>query len=502
MLTRREEILAIYNSGPEAVIDLIERQESIIAAQASLIEKQSQIISELTIKIEQLETRIAELESQINQNSRNSSRPPSTDVFIKPKSQRKKGERPVGGQKGHPGHTLEMVDNPEKTVLCKATKCAGCGASLEDVPVIDLERRQVCDIPPLKVVVTEYQSEHKQCPDCGCDNQGKFPDDVQYPVQYGQTVKILMVYLSVFQLIPYERMCMLFSDVFGLSISKATIAKAIKNCNDNLAGYDKIIKQALSKAPILHVDETGFRVIGKRRWLHVASTELMTWYGHHKNRGKSGTDALQILPDFKGTMVHDFWKTYFQYDCLHALCNVHLIRELTGITENFQQIWCEQMKALTLEIKKEVDSAKLCFCLLSLKQIADFEARYAQIIELGKQENPVTEYVRPVGKRGRKEQSKAKNLLDRFESYPTEILAFMHDFSIPFDNNLVERDIRMMKVQQKISGTFRSEEGADWFCCIRGYISTVRKNDRPVLASIKDAFNGEPFIPSAALVSM
>ncbi|MDO9324668.1 MAG: IS66 family transposase, partial [Methanoregula sp.] len=413
MPTRREEILAIYNSGPEAVIDLIERQESIIAAQASLIEKQSRIISELTIKIEQLETRIAELESRLNQNSRNSSRPPSTDVFIKPKSLRKKGERPVGGQKGHPGHTLEMVDNPEKTVLCNATKCAGCGASLEDVPVIDVERRQVSDIPPLKIVVTEYQAEHKQCPHCGCENRGKFPDDVQYPVQYGQTVKILMVYLSVFQLIPYERMCMLFSDIFGLSVSKATIAKAIKNCNDNLAGYDKIIKQALSKAPVLHVDETGFRVKGKRRWLHVASTELMTWYGHHKNRGKCGTDALQILPDFQGTMVHDFWRTYFQYDCLHALCNVHLIRELTGITENFGQIWSEQMKALTLEIKKEVDSAKLRLCLLSLNQIADFEARYARIVELGKLENPVPEYVRPVGKRGQKKQSKAKNLLNR-----------------------------------------------------------------------------------------
>jgi len=478
MAIKREEILALCKSDPESIVTLIEKMDA---------------------RISQLEVRIAELESQIKQNSRNSSRPPSTDVFIKPKSQRKKGEHPVGGQKGHPGHTLEMVDNPEKTVVCKATKCAGCGASLEDVPVIDLERRQVCDIPPLKVVVTEYQSEHKQCPDCGCDNRGKFPDDVEYPVQYGKTVKILMVYLSVFQLIPYERMCMLFSDVFGLSISKATIAKALKNCNDTLAGYDEIVKQALSRAPVLHVDETGFRVTGKRRWLHVASTEFMTWYGHHKNRGKRGTDALQILPDFKGTMVHDFWKTYFQYDCLHALCNVHLIRELTGISENFGQIWSEQMMNLTLEIKKEVDSAQLRLCLLSLKQIADFETRYTRIIELGKRENPVTEYIRPVGKRGRRKQSKAKNLLNRFESYSTEILAFMHDFSIPFDNNLVERDIRMMKVQQKISGTFRSEEGADWFCRIRGYISTVRKNDRPVLASIKDAFDGDPFVPSAAI---
>lgn len=310
-----------------------------------------------------------------------------------------------------------------------------------------------------------------------------------------------MVYLSVFQLIPYERICEFFSDVFGLSLSKATIANALKTCNDNLADYDKTIQQALSRASALHVDETGFRVKKDRRWLHIACTALLTWYGHHKDRGKTGTDALNILPTFKGTMVHDFWKTYFKYDCLHALCNAHLIRELTGISEDFGQIWSDQMKELILEIKKEVDSTRLRLCLLSPTQIADFEARYARIIELGKQENPEPEYIRSIGKRGRKKHSKAKNLLNRFESFPNEILAFMYDLSIPFDNNQAERDIRMTKVKQKISGTFRSEEGADWFCRIRGYISTIRKNDRPVLASIKDAFEGIPFIPSVSLES-
>jgi transposase/cell division protein FtsB len=486
-------------SNPDAIVVLIEEYEETVAdekAKNTILEEQ---IRELKEQNKVLEEKNRELEAQCKQTSRNSSKPPSTDVFIKPKSQRKKGERPVGGQIGHPGHTLEPVKNPDKQVPHKVKICEECGASLEDVPIIDLERRQVFDIPPQKIVVTEHQAEHKQCPQCGCHNRGKFPSGVEYPVQYGQEIKVLMVYLSVFQLIPYERICEFFTDLFGFSFSKATLAKAIKNCNDNLAGYEEIVKQALSRAPVLHVDETGFRVTGKRRWLHVASTALLTWYGHHKIRGKSGTDALQILPNFKGTMVHDFWKAYFQYDCLHAICNAHLIRELTGITENFGQLWSEQMKELTLEIKKEVDSAKLRLCLLSLQQIADFEARYARIIELGKQENPVTEYVRPVGKRGRKKHSKAKNLLNRFESYHTEILAFMYDFSIPFDNNLVERDIRMTKVQQKISGTFRSEEGADWFCRIRGYISTVRKNDRPVLASIKNAFEGKPFIPEVAL---
>jgi transposase len=501
MTINYDSIRKICANNPDEIVVLIEEYEETIAdekARNTILEEQNR---ELKEQNKVLEEKNRELEAQRKQNSTNSSRPPSTDVFIKPKSQRKKGERPVGGQIGHPGHTLEMVNNPDKKVHHKVTTCEGCGASLEDVPVIDVERRQVYDTPPLKVVITEHRAEHKLCQQCGYHNRGKFPYGVEYPVQYGQALKTLMVYLSVFQLIPYERLCEFFSDVFELSFSKATIARALKNCNDNLADYDKIVKQALSRAPVLHVDETGFRVTGKRRWLHVASTALLTWYGHHKNRGKSGTDALQILPDFKGTMVHDFWKTYFKYDCLHALCNVHLIRELTGISENFGQIWSDQMKELILEIKKEVDSAQLRLCLLNIKQIADFEARYARIIELGNQENPEPEYLRPVGKRGRKKHSKAKNLLNRFESFPNEILAFMYDFSIPFDNNLAERDIRMMKVQQKISGTFRSEEGADWFCRIRGYISTVRKNDRPVLASIKDAFKGTPFIPAVAQVS-
>ncbi len=480
MSLKRAEIRVLCQTNPDEIIALIETYETRIA---------------------QLEARITELEARFNQTSKNSSKPPSSDVFVSQKSQRKKGNRPAGGQKGHVGRTLEMVDNPDKTISHKVTTCEGCGESLESVPVIGLERRQVYDTQPITVAVTEHQAEHKQCPHCGYHNRGKFPDGVEHPVQYGQILKTLMVYLSVFQLIPYERICELFSDVFGLSISKATIALALKNCNNNLADYDKIVKQALTRAPVLHVDETGFRVTAKRHWLHVASTALLTWYGHHKTRGKEGTDELQILPAFKGTMVHDCWKTYFHYDCHHALCNAHLIRELTGISENFGQIWSDQMNELIHEIKKVVDSAKLKLSSISREQIADFELRYARIIEQGKQENPVTEDIRPGGKRGRKKQSTPKNLLDRFERYPTEILAFMYDFSIPFDNNQAERDIRMMKVQQKISGTFRSEEGADWFCRIRGYISTVRKNGRPVLASITDAFDANPFIPALSQTS-
>jgi transposase len=497
MSMRREEILDIYNSGPESVITLIQRQESIIEAQAKLIEKQSRIITELTTKIENLEARIAELEARLNQNSRNSSRPPSTDVFIKPKSQRKKGEHPVGGQKGHTGHTLEMVENPDEIIVHKVTKCKVCGTSLEEEPVISVERRQIHEIPPLKIIVTEHRSEHKKCPCCKCNNRAEFPVDVQYPVQYGRYLKAIVVYLCVFQLVPYDRIRELFSDVFGHFISKATLIKAVASCNDELAEVEEKIRKRLKDEPVLHVDETGFRVNGIRHWLHVASTGLLTWYGFHKKRGSIATDAMQILPAFKGTMVHDFWKSYFRYECRHALCNAHLMRELTGISETFRHEWSSQMNELLHDIKNAVDTARVCSSSLKPQQIAEFELRYSRIIASGMLENPVPISSGMPVKRGRKKQSKAKNLLDRCQLHQQEILAFMYDFGVPFENNQAERDIRMVKLQQKISGTFRSYEGAANFCRIRGYISTVKKNGKPVLASLVGAFDRKPFLPSS-----
>jgi len=475
MTINREEILALCKSDPESIVVLIEKMDA---------------------RISQLEARITELESQIKQNSRNSSRPPSTDVFIKPKSQRKKGERPVGGQKGHKGHTLELVDNPDETVVHKVEVCKECGASLEDVRVTGIERRQVHELPPIKIIVTEHRAEHKQCPHCRCHNKAEFPEDVQYSVQYGRYLKSVMVYLGVYQLIPYDRISQLFSDLCGHSISKGTLAKAVETCYDNLAGVEEKIRTLLVGSQVLNVDETGLRVTGIRQWLHVASTELLTLYGHHKKRGVIATDALQILPDFKGTMIHDFWKPYFRYTCSHALCNAHLLRELTGISEIFGQTWSTQMNELIHDIKTAVDKTSLKSQSLKQNQIVNFEARYSRIIAVGLEENPVIECTRTPGSRGRRKQSKAKNLLDRCQKHRAEILAFMHHPSIPFDNNQAERDIRMVKVQQKISGTFRSDEGARWFCRIRGYISTVKKNTQPVLASLVGAMNDNPFVPS------
>ena len=483
MAVNREEILDLCRTNPEAIADIIERQD--------------RMITQLTEKIVQLEARITELEARLNQNSRNSSQPPSIDGYRRPQSPRKKGEKPPGGQKGHKGQTLEMVETPDKIEVHSVQVCKGCGASLEDEKPVKVERRQVHDAE-FKIIVTEHRAEHKQCPHCGRVNRAEFPSEIQFPVQYGRNLKALMVYLCIYQLIPYDRVRETFSDIFRRSLSTGTLVNAVQDCHQNLAGVEGKIKELLMKAEVIHVDETGMRVFGIRQWLHVASTEVLTWYGHHRNRGNLATDAMQILPRFKGTMVHDFWAPYFRYPSRHALCNAHLLRELNGISENYHQTWSEELHALILEIKGEVDSVPEHSCSLIPHKITDFEGRYFRIIENGLNEIPIPPNSDFPGKRGRKKQSKAKNLIDRCILFKREILSFMYNFSIPFSNNLAERDIRMVKLQQKISGTFRSEDGATAFCRIRGYLSTVKKNDRPVLASLVGAFQGNPFTPTCA----
>jgi transposase len=239
----------------------------------------------------------------------------------------------------------------------------------------------------------------------------------------------------------------------------------------------------LSQSPVVHFDETGTRVNGQRYWLHVASTSQMTYYMVHAKRGSIAMDAMEILPGFTGIAVHDFWSSYFKYECNHSLCNTHTTRELTGISENYLQMWSIEMKALLLEPDK----------------IKDFEEKYDMITKIGFEENPPPLIPQDqTKKRGRKRQSKSKNLLDRFATYKDDILRFMNDFEVPFENNQAERDIRMMKVKQKISGTFRSSHGADMFCRIRGYISTVKKNKISVIDAIMDVFSGKAFIPNTA----
>jgi transposase len=474
----REEIRAVYREGEDAVIALVEG---------------------LLRKIVQLEARLEALENQVKKDSRNSSKPPSSDGFGKrTRSLRGKSERESGGQIGHEGNTLEWREEVDKIIVHPVDCCEGCGASLSDAEVLSLDLRQVHDLPALVLEVIEHQAEVKSCEQCGLMNRGQFPADVVNVVQYGSGLKGLMVYLMEGQLLPSDRVCELLSEVFGCELSEGTLYNTRAQCYEQLEPVEQHLKEGMQEVEVGHFDETGMRVKGKGMWLHVACTSGLTYYFIHTNRGQVAMDAMDILPNFDGISVHDGLSSYAQYDCEHALCNAHHLRELLFIVERYEQLWADLMIALLLEIKDQVEVAKADeLSALTSEQLADFERRYQKLIEQGLKANPpppIDPGIPP--KRGRPKQSPAKNLLDRLQTNQSAVLAFMYDFRVPFDNNQAERDLRMMKLKQKISGTFRSLEGAQMFCRIRGYISTLRKQGVNVLQAIRQVFLGNPFFPA------
>jgi len=486
---KREEILAVYNQGPDAVVALVE----------GLIANFERIYQQQALQITVLEARVKHLENQINTNSRNSGKPPSSDGLARTKSQRKKSGKKSGAQKGHPGHTMEMVPIPDKVKIHKVEQCCQCGVCLADQKPESVERRQVVDMPPLKLEVTEHQAEQKTCPHCGTRNKASFPEGITQPVQYGPEVKALAVYCNQYQLIPYDRTEELFRDLFGRPFSEGSLFTANQLCYEALAGVEQAIKQQLLNSPVINCDETGCRLEGKLNWLHTVSTPELTYYGIHQKRGSGAMDEIGILPLYTGIAKHDFWKAYFKYvNCIHSLCNDHHLRELTWVIDNERQVWAQQMYDLLLEIRSVANEAKENSKMhLELEQLMDFESRFQGIITLGYRENPFFEVWEPDKQRkGRPKKPKARNLLERLDKHRTEALNFMYDFRIPFGNNQAERDIRMTKVQQKISGGFRSLQGAKIFCRLRGYISTAKKNSVPVLGALRDALLGCPFVPN------
>lgn len=339
----------------------------------------------------------------------------------------------------------------------------------------------------------EHQVETVLCPCCGAATTAEFPADVTNPVQYGPQVKQLAVYLRTEQFIPYERERQLLADLFELPISPGTLQNFVTTAAETVEPALQAIKEALIQAEVAHADETGFYVNGQRCWLHTVSTDEMTYYEPHAKRGQQATDAIGILPEFKGTLVHDAWATYFKYQLLlHALCNAHHLRDLTAVVENDQQSWAMLMIACLLAAKERVAAARQAGeNELPADDLARIHQLYDAIVCLGLEENPLPEAHPPPGKRGRPKKTKARNLVERFDQHKAAILRFVHDFKVPFDNNLAERDIRMMKVQQKISGCFRSWEGAEQFCRLRSYISTIRKQGLSVWEALGTLFNGD-----------
>lgn len=491
----RGRVLEAYRQGSEAVVELVGGLAAELAAQ---LETVSARVATLEAENAALRTENQVLRAQLGTNSRNSGKPPSSDgpgVKPHPKSQRASTGRKPGGQPGHVGHTLRQVDEPDEIQVHTPSHCQACGRNLEHLPAVRRERRQVVDVPPVKPWVIEHQAETKWCPGCGVETSGQFPAEAAAPAQYGPGVATLAVYLTQEQLLPLERTGTVLAEVFGCPLSEGTVERAVRACHEQLAEAEAAIKRGIAEAGVAHFDETGLNVGGKTSWLHVASTPRLTFYAAHPKRGREALDEIGVLPTFRGRAVHDGWASYWQYgQCAHALCNAHHLRELTFVEEELGQAWAKDLKDLLLEIKQAVDEARdQAVAELSAETKREFGSRYDAILQAGLKANPPPE---PTGKRGRPKRGKAGSLVDRLREHKSATLAFMEDFAVPFDNNQAERDIRMTKVRQKVSGCFRTTTGADRFCRIRGYISTLRKQGLPILSALGKAIGGAPPIPA------
>ena len=475
------------------------------AAVRALVHALAKQIEELAQHLARQSDVLQALEARLAKNSRNSSKPPSSDGYGKIKrteSLRKSGEKPNGGQPGHEGHTLSASDTPDHIETHAVERCAHCQAPLAGIDAAGYEERQGFDLPAIRIEVTAHRAEIKVCPACGHLSKGTFPDAVTQAVQYGSTVQTWASYFTNHHHIPVERTTEIFADLVQHRVSEATVLKASEELSALIEPSTEAVKELLRASEVLHVDESGLRVKGQLHWLHVASTAALTHYEVHTKRGHEAMEDAGILGAFRGTAVHDHWKPYFTYDkCAHALCNAHHLRELRFIDTQYQQAWANDMAELLLEIKAAVAATPEPAMRLSLSDLTAFAKRYDAVVQAGFEANPtpVPTTEGEEKKRGRPKHSPPVNLLIRLRDFKGQVLAFMVDFRVPFDNNQGERDIRMVKVKQKVSGGFRTFEGAQRFGRIRGYLSTARKQAKNVFEAIRDAFDGNPFIPSSAI---
>ena len=429
-----------------------------------------------------LERRIEELEARLKMNSRNSSKPPSSDGLNKPspKSLRKKGERTSGGQPGHPGNTLEQVQRPDQSFELKLERCPNSGIALDEEHIAGTIKRQVFDLPSPQLEVTEYIAYIYELEN-GQRICAEFPEGVNNPVQYGFRFQAWLVYLSDYQFIPLRRIRSMCADLFGYSVSEATVISARERCKANLEAFLEVVGERLSASAVLHADETGMRVDGKTAWLHSLSTSEYTLYHIDAKRGYDAIRQMGILENYNGFLVHDFWSPYFKLSCNHAMCNQHIVRELTFFEEKY--CWAKSLKRLLLDSNKEPCS----------KSLDQWHEQYSKILKAGYVEIDF----RPdksKKQRGRRAKPKEFNLLERLDKHKNKVLAFAKESEVPFTNNQAEQDVRMAKVKQKVSGSFRSWSGAELFASIRSYISTSIKQGQGVFTALHKAMQKKPIL--------
>ena len=457
----------------------------------ALVERQATQIIEMA-------ARIAELEAQLATNSRNSSKPQSSDGYQKPapKSMRSKSGKPKGKQPGAGGKHLEQVPDPDEIVLHEPEGRCECGCDLAGGELVGVEARQVFDLPPQRLIVREHRSYRRRCR-CGKTSSGRFPAEATSYASYGPRVRAMVAYLCVYQLLPFQRAVELFADALGVRLATGSLVGILAEAAKRLGPFTDAIVGQLKASDVVHYDESGARVGAKLVWLHSASTDTLTHYTVHAKRGSEAMDDAGILPEATGVAMHDGWAAYRKYDNVtHAECGAHHLRDLIWVTEHTTQTWAKDMTDLLLDTKTMVEHARMRGDpKLEPEQLRAVHWKYARIIVEAREANPPPT---PSGKHGRTKKTKQANLLERLDIRRDDVLRFMTDFRVPFDNNLAERDIRMIKSKQKVSGCFRSPSGAENFATIRSYVSTARKNGRNPLTALTELFNGNPWIPNPA----
>lgn len=476
----------------DITIQILFRQLEELNKRVSWLEKENKALRDenTILKTENtlLKAENAELKARLNSDSHNSNKPPSSDGYkkrsIKPAFPINKN-RKQGGQRGHKGNTLRQVEAPDKIEFCSPVTCS-CGHGFTKEELKLTEKRQVFELPLPKLEITEYQIFKASCPVCGQEQKGTTPQGVNAPVQYGNNAKAYAVLLNVHYRLPYKKIQGLFSDLFGYPINESTISRAGKKCYEHLEESERIIKSKIIGQKVAHADETGIRTAGKLQWLHTATSLLYTYLFVHEKRGTCAIQSTKsILADYFGWLVHDCWGSYFKLEHVkHAVCGAHILRELESLIENQQSKWAKVFKLFLLNVYNMPFEERI-------KRKELVESRYDRICSYGEKAEPPP--IKIPGRKGRSKRTKGRNLVERLISKKDAVLAFAFNPEVPFTNNLAERDIRPVKVKQKISNSFRTFKGAEIYARIEGFISTAKKNQRSVFSELCTTFEGNNF---------